>query len=183
MIREELVEAAKGLEKYALRSTEGLTYLYVVDDKMIKALEDFDMDGMKSNILFVFGIKDMMYMDAVWAQKGYGPAAYKVAMQTSPSGWLGPYWDSARVTKSAQKVWKEFFDGKGSKDVEKKLIYKGADENNYRSYLYKLKNKMNLSKNIRIDKDFVGKDQFGERRTMLDELANGLLVNEMNKIY
>lgn len=166
---------------HALHVNDRLTYLYIADDELDEALSNYDVTTLEEKILFVFGLKDDMYFDAVWAQKGFGPIAYKVAMTISPSGYLAPYWDASRVTKSAQKVWKEFFDGKGSADVEKKLV--GTDESNYRNYWYSLKKPLALNKNIAADKKFVGSDPYGERRDQLNDLADSLLVNAMRAIY
>ena len=178
MLRE-IVEAVKGVDKHALYTSYGLSYLYKVDDELAQALETFNMEGMESKILFVFGIKEDMYMDAVWARKGYGPTAYKVAMDMQ--GTLAPNWMESQVTKQAQNVWKEFFDGKGSKDVKKELT--GVSPDNYRHYWYSLKKKMNLRSNKKKDSDFIGTDKYGERRGMMDELAEGILRQSMRGIY
>lgn len=182
MLREvvqSLNEAAKGLEKFALFTSYGLSYLYKADDELQEALESYDMEGCESKIMFVFGIKEDMYMDAVWARKGFGPIAYKVAMQMQ--GTLAPNWMESQVTKQAQTVWKEFFDGKGSKDVKLELI--GPSEDNYRHYWYSLKRKLNYSKNEKIDANFIGSDQYGEKRGMMDEMAEGILRQSMRGIY
>ena len=172
-------EAAKPLGSYALRVKEKLTYLYIIDDELTEAIENYDVSEVDSKILFVFGIKEDMYMDAVWAQKGYGPIAYKVAMQIA--GRLAPNWMESQVTPSAQRIWKEFYNGKGSKDVNKELT--GVSEDNYRHYQYSLKKKMNLNKNIKLDENFIGKDPYAERRGMMDEIAEGILRSSMRSIY
>ena len=179
MIRSAISEASQNLGSYALFVTENLTYLYEIDDELIEALDSYDMEGMEDKILFVFGIKEDMYFDAVLAKKGFGPVAYKVAMQMQ--GKLAPYWDRNKVTASAENVWKEFFDGKGSKDVNKELV--GVNKDNYRDYWYSLKKPMKFSKNEKIDKDFIGQDKYGERRGMMSEMADAMLINTMNRIY
>jgi hypothetical protein len=85
-----LNEAAMGLGNYALYVSERLTYLYINDDELKEALESYDLSGMEKKVLFVFGIKEDMYMDAVWAQKGYCPIAYTVALSIAPEGVLAP---------------------------------------------------------------------------------------------
>jgi len=174
-----LNEAAKGMDKYALFTSYGLSYLYKADDELAQALDEYDMEGMESKILFVFGIKENMYMDAVWARKGYGPIAYKVAMEMQ--GTMAPNWMESQVTKQAQNVWKEFFDGKGSKDI--KLEFIGPSEDNYRHYWYHLKKKLPLNTNKRIDDKFIGPDKYGEKRGMMAELAEGILRQSMRGIY
>ena len=176
---ENINEAAQGLGSYALRVKKGLTYLYKADAEFGQALEDYDVEGMESKFLFVFGIKEEMYMDAVWAQKGYGPIAYKVAMQMQ--GTMAPNWMESQVSKSAQRVWKEFFDGKGSDDVKKELT--GVTPENYRHYWYSLKKPLKLNKNIKADEKFVGNDKFDEKRGMMDEIAEGILRHSMRGIY
>lgn len=172
-------EAAQGLGNYALRVNERLSYLYKADDDLKLALDDYVTEGFDDKILFVFGIKEDMYMDAVWAQKGFGPIAYKVAMNMQ--GTMAPNWMESQLSRSAQKVWKEFFDGKGSKDVNKELV--GVDPKNYRHYWYSLKRPLSLNKNIKNDERFIGKDPYGEKRGMLDELAEGILRSSMRSIY
>lgn len=138
------------------------------------------MDGI-DKILFVFGIKEdmgMIVFDAVWAKKGYGPIAYKVTM--SMMGSLSPVQDS-KITTSAKGVWKEFFDGKGSDDVTKDFF--GTDKTNWQRYNYTLKTKVNYSKNLQNHKKFLGKDPYNERKDMMNELADGILVGNMREIY
>jgi hypothetical protein len=169
----------KDMGSYALFTSYGLTYLYKADDELAEALESYDMDGMESKIMFVFGIKEDMYMDAVWARKGFGPIAYMVAMQMQ--GTMAPYWMESQVTPQAAKVWKEFFNGKGEKLVNKELT--GVNPENYRHYWYSLKKPLRLNKNKKIDEKFIGPDKYGERRGMMDELAEGILRQSMRGIY
>jgi len=176
-----LNEAAKELDKYALRIDEQLTYLYINDNELQEALEIHNMEGMEDKILFVFGIKQDMGLnvfEAVYAQKGYGPIAYKTAMQMM--GEMAPSQDS-RITKSAQKVWEEFFSGKGSKDVNKELF--GSTEGNWQRYTYSLKKELDYVTNIKNNDNFIGKDPYNEKTNMLNEVADGLLINSMRAIY
>ncbi len=183
MIRIAILEAMKNLDNYALYYDENLTYLYKADDELKEALDNFDPEGMEDKILAVFGVKEEMYIDAIWAQKGFGPLAYMLAMQISPSGWLAPNWNRSQITKSAERVWSQFFDGKGSTLVNKELLHEAMEPDNMYNFKYQLKKKLNTSKNIKADKDFVGKDKFGEVRGMLSELAEGNLRNSMRSIY
>lgn len=173
-------EAAMDLGSYALKTSERLTYLYKNDSELAEAIEAYDTDGMESKILFVFAIKQDMGLnvfDAVYAQKGYGPAAYKTAM--TMMGSLAPVQDS-RVTRSAQKIWEEFYSGKGSNGVTKELF--GAVDGWQRNE-YKLKKPLNLAKNKKAHEKFLGKDPYQEKIGMLDELADGLLNSKMAGIY
>jgi len=185
MIREALVltEAMKKLNNYSLYYNDKLTYLYQADEELKEALDNYDTEGMDGKILLVFGVKEEMYIDAIWAQKGFGPLAYMLAMQISPSGWLAPNWNRSKITKSAEQVWKQFFDGKGSKLVTKELLHEAMEPDNMFNFKYKLKNKLNTSKNQKADRDFVGTDKFGEVRGMLSELAEGNLRHSMRSIY
>ena len=181
MIREALaiLEAAKGLEKYALYLDKDLTILYVPDEELRNGLEEYDVEGLDDKILLAFGIREEIHMDAVWAQKGFGPLAYKIAMQLQ--GEMAPFWMERQVTPAAARVWKEFFDGKGSNDVNKTLT--GVSPDNYRHYSYSLKKKLNLNKNIRIHTNFIGKDPYNEKLGMLKEMAEGQLRSSMRSIY
>jgi hypothetical protein len=176
-----LTEAAKGLENYALVMDEQLSYLYINDSELQEALESYDMENMDEKILFVFEIKQDMGLnvfDAVYAKKGYGPIAYKIAMQLM--GEMAPTQDS-RITKSAQRVWKEFFDGKGSKDVNKELF--GSSEGNWQRYSYSLKKELNYVKNTKNHDVFIGEDLYDEKKDLIKEMADGLLINSMRAIY
>jgi len=182
MIREALQnmnEAMKGLDNYALFTSYGLSYLYKADEELAQALDEYDTEGMESKILFVFGIKESMYMDAVWARKGYGPIAYMTAMEMQ--GTMAPNWMESQVTKQAQVVWKEFFDGKGEKFVKKELT--GVSPENYRHYWYSLKKSLKLNNNKKADDKFIGQDKYGEKRGMMNELAEGILRQSMRGIY
>jgi hypothetical protein len=178
----ELLEAANNLGNYALRVDEQLTYLYINDDELKDALESYDLTDMENKILFVFGLKEDMGLttfDAVQAQKGYGPIAYKVAMTIAGS--LSPTQDS-KVSKSAEKVWKEFYNGKGSKEVE--IDSWGSNEEMmWKRSSYKLIKPLNLSKNKKAHETFIGKDPYNEKIDQLNELADSLLINTMRKIY
>jgi hypothetical protein len=178
-----LTEAYKGLEKYALRLDENLTYLYNADDEFREKIYSYDTEEMEGKILLAFGIKEEMYIDAIWAQKGFGPLAYMLAMKASPSGWLAPNWNRSQITKSAQKVWKEFFDGKGSDLVEKELIHPAMEPDNMFNYKFRLKKSLNTTKNEKLHAKFIGDDKYGEIRGMIDELAEGNLRHSMRGIY
>ena len=185
MIRQaiQITEAFKKLDNFALVLDENLSFLYVADDELAQALENYDTENMEDKILLTFGVKEEMYIDAIWAQKGFGPLAYMLAMQISPSGWLAPNWNRNQITASAKKVWKEFFDGKGSNLVIKELIHPGMKDDNFFNYKFKMKKKMNVSKNIKIHDKFIGNDKYGEKLGMLSELAEGNLRQSMRGIY
>jgi hypothetical protein len=180
--RDLVLEAAKGLDNYALKVDDRLTYLYINDSELQESLGNYDMEGMEKKILFVFGLKEDMGMtvfDAVYAQKGYGPITYKVAM-TLANG-LAPVQDS-RITKAAEKVWKEFYNGKGSSEVE--IDSWGSSEDMmWKRSTYRLKKPLNLSKNHKAHDKFIGKDPYQEKIGMLDELADGILISKMGEIY
>jgi hypothetical protein len=180
--REFLNEAAKNLENYALKADERLCYLYKNDDELAGALESYDMTDMEDKILFVFGIKEDMGMnvfDAVYAKRGYGPVAYKTAMTLVST--MAPVQDS-RITKGAEKVWKEFYNGKGSKEVHIET-WGSSEDMMWKRSTYSLKKPLNLSKNIKEHENFIGKDPYGERISMLDELADGVLISKMGELY
>jgi hypothetical protein len=177
----EIFEAMKGLNNYALFTSYGISYLYNADTELSEALESYNVEGMESKIMFVFGIKEDKHMDAIWARKGFGPLAYMVAMEMQ--GEMAPYWNANQVTKAAENVWKEFFNGKGSKLVKATIMAPGMDESNYRNYNYSLRKKLNLSKNKKINKDFIGKDKFGEKHGMMIEIAESVLRQSMRGIY
>lgn len=174
-------ESAKIIDNLAIRLDERLTIIYEITPEFSEAIDNYELLNYDNNIKAVFGIKEDNYIDAIWARKGYGPVAYKIAIQLAKDGFLSPNWDRSRITKSAMNVWKEFYDGKGSEDVIKKL--EGADETNYLNYTYKLKNKLDLSKNINLHNKFIGKDPYKERIDQLLELGEGLLTKSMRSIY
>jgi hypothetical protein len=171
----------KTLENNALYISDDhrLVYLYKPDEELRQALEEYDTEDVSDKILFVFGIKEENYMDAIWAQKGYGPIAYMLAMELQ--GEMAPYYMKSKVTPAAEKVWKEFFNGKGAKYVNKQLV--GSDPKNFRNYFYSLKKHLPYKKNVKIDKEFINPDPYGEKRELLNEVAESILENSMNSIY
>lgn len=175
----EMNETFQNLGNNALVMNDKLTFMYKPDQELKDSLDEYDTDNMEDKILFVYSLKEGLYFDAVFAQKGFGPIAYMVAMQQQ--GQLAPYWMESQVTPAAQKIWKEFFNGKGEKFVNKEL--NGVDPKNYRHYVYSLKKPLNLSKNLKINDRFLENDEYGEKQTMILELADSLLQNSMESIY
>lgn len=184
--REMILEKAEGLGSFALSYNEFLCYLYINDEELDEALASYDMDGMEKKILFVFTIKELenglMTIGAIYAQKGYGPIAYKTAMKLS--GGLTPTQDT-KVTPEAQKVWEEFLSGKGSNDVKVVTFAEGEEQlaNKWKYSTYSLKKNLNVTKNITNHKIFISQDRYGERKSSLDELADTFLSKTMKKIY
>ena len=181
--REYLNEAAQNLGKYALRINEDFVYHYNNDSELKESLENYDMENTEDKILFAFEAKDigtLTIIKAIYAQKGFGPIAYEIALSMYKE--LSPTQEKTKITKSASNVWKEFHNGKGTNKVTKKLINADLDDN-WQNYKYTLKKKVNYSKNIQIHNRFLGNDPYNEKITMLDELADGILRNKMNEIY
>ena len=61
-----------------------------------------------------------MLVEEVWAQRGYGPLLYRLALERSGHHGLAPSRIKGEVSDAASKVWKEFYDGKGSGYAEHK---------------------------------------------------------------
>jgi hypothetical protein len=177
-----LAEAAKELDSHALRIGDGMVYLYVADSGLGQALESFDMSGMERKILFVFTLKDgprgTETIGAINAQRGYGPIAYKVAMEVS--GGLTPTQETSQMTRGAENIWVGFYSGRGSRDVK---IDTWGDDEPWKQSTYRLKRPLNYRRNVMADKAFVGRDPYGEKRTLLDELADQVLSTSMRGIY
>jgi hypothetical protein len=53
-------------------------------------------------------------VEEVWAQKGYGPLLYRLALGQSSRHGLVPSRIKGEVSDAASSVWKEFYGGKGS---------------------------------------------------------------------
>jgi len=176
-----LNEAAKDIGNNALviSPDHRLVYLYNPSPELKTNLTNYDTSSSESNILFVFGLKEELgnpTFDAVQAQKGYGPLAYKVAM--SIAGSLTPTQDG-RITNAALNVWKKFYKSSDVKIEEFGAVQKYM----FQRSTYSLKKKLNLTKNINAHKKFIKADSYNEMQTQLDELADGILMNAMNKIY
>jgi len=182
--KEYLVEAAKTLDSHALRIGSGMAYLYIPDSELSQALESYDTNNMESKILFVFTLKDgPRGTETIWAinaQRGYGPIAYKVAMEVS--GGLTPTQEASQMTRGAEKIWMEFYSGLGSKDIE---IDTWGDDPTlaWKQSTYRLKRSLNYRRNLMVDKNFIGRDPYEEKRVLLDELADQVLSTSMRGIY
>ena len=73
------------------------------------------------------GAQKTYKVEEIWAEKGYGPTLYRIAIQYAGRHGLMPSPHRGQVSPAAQSVWKEFYDGKGSDFVDTKK----SDEENH----------------------------------------------------
>jgi hypothetical protein len=118
--------------------------IYRKDDDIKKALDignsDLFLKHLPNNILGVMYIETTKkYYDqivSVAAEKGYGPLLYLLAMQLSKLGLIADQ-DEGYVSDEAKNVWKNFYDGKGSKLVKIVGTIKNDHEEQYLKHAYK----------------------------------------------
>lgn len=162
---------------------------------------DFAVDGTGKSLLYgVMTIRDNVLfktweVDSVWAEKGYGPYLYLLAMSVVHPDGLAPTRITSMISPAAKKVWSEFSQGAGShlvkpvylKSTDKELdkIYlttpgKGPHKDAYLNYKYIIKNPINY-------KPMVAKGNMIFRNTdardIFMEMATGVLKDKLSDIY
>lgn len=117
-------------------------------------------------------------VEEIWAQKGYGPTLYRLAIQYAGDRGLMPSPIRGQVSAAASNVWKEFYDGKGSQFVNVKSKEDGVHDVEHLDAIY-------FSKGKQIDTSTAEKnhnkifnkkrDPYEERLTTLLETADSVL--------
>ena len=146
---------------------------------------DFDGDGdkiepfIKGVIRLGWeGVQKVFKIEEIWAEKGYGPTLYRIAIQHAGRNGLMPSPHKGQVSQAAQNVWKEFYDGKGSDFVD---VKKSADDNHEIEHLdsiyYSNGPQINTSKAEQNHSEIFNKatDPFEEKLTTLLETADSIL--------
>jgi hypothetical protein len=124
------------------------------------------------------GAQKAFKVEEIWAEKGYGPTLYRIAIQHAGRNGLMPSTIKGQVSPAAENVWKEFYDGKGSDFVDTK---KSADDNHGVEHLdsiyYSNGPQINTSKAEQNHSKIFNKakDPYEEKLTTLLESADSVL--------
>jgi len=124
------------------------------------------------------GAQKAFKVEEIWAEKGYGPTLYRIAIQHAGRNGLMPSTIKGQVSAAAENVWKEFYDGKGSDFVNTE---KSADDNHEVEHLdsiyYSNGPRINTSKAEQNHSKIFNKakDPYEEKLTTLLETADSVL--------
>jgi hypothetical protein len=149
----------------------GFVALFHVSKNFKNALDAQDHEQIEPYLLGAISWRDrgsMATVDSVWAQPGWGPTLYEIVMSEVN---LHPHLH--KITGAAKSVWDRFAE---RDDVE--VVVVGGQ---YRSY--RLKEPVDTTQNERILNVAIGSDPYGERRSMLHEVSDLFLSNQMKGIY
>lgn len=180
-------EAALGIDGLALLNVENLFYcIYEPTEGLKRALLSGQSELGASNIKGAINVRPnseygSFEVYSVYADKGYGPLMYKIAMSYAGNSGLMPT-RSKNITPEAKRIWKEFYNGVGASDVKRQKIDEAYPEE-FLNYKYVINKPVNLSTATALNNRFLMNDKHGELRDGLLELADSLLLNKMRSIY
>tara|TARA_Y100000034_G_scaffold113299_1_gene148168 strand:- start:661 stop:1548 length:888 start_codon:yes stop_codon:yes gene_type:complete len=196
----EYMEGFKGwfFTEMAMQTGQGLALvqngqtfiLFKPDVRARRVFQRADWDEMvETNIIMgVIDVRDntqygSMEVDSVWAQPGYGPLMYMIAMTSAGDYGMMPN-RTPKVTGAAKNVWQQFDQGAGQDLVTPHDV--GADHHKepYMNQKYTL-NQPNpdIPQMLAKGERFFRGDRHGELRTNFIEFADGLLRSEMENLY
>jgi hypothetical protein len=140
---------------------------------------------------FFKGIVDLRYnetyssweVDRIYAQKGYGPLLYLLAMQEFGNEGLMPSRVRSQVSPAAKKVWKEFYSGQGRNHVTFEDTESSSHDEDYLNKKYFIRKKIPTGRAKSLHDKVIGRDQYGERLNLLIEGADHAIKGEMDRIY
>jgi len=193
ILKEILDEAARELTPDLALFIEGTTIaLYRPTASLKSAMNKLDADEDNENIKnAIIGVLTLRFndkyksyeVDSINAQKGYGPLLYKLGMNLAAQDGLIAN-RTGQITPEAKKVWKEFFDGIGSAQVNKvKVDDRFHPNEDYLNFKYTLKIPINTLSAISKHKRFIGNDPHEEKKTFLWELFDSFLRGKIQDIY
>jgi hypothetical protein len=179
-----------GLVTYA-QPTPTLFVLVQNSPSLRQSFRDSDYDAAKESIVGVLTMRDneiyqTWEVDRVWAQHGFGPLLYYVAMTYAGGVGLMPNRISGYVSPEAKNVWSQFLNGAGSDKVVATPIVPNNSAHHPEPHLmhkYVLKKKMNLSTLLRAGQRIIGHDPYGERLNFIIETAEAVLQGHIEDLY
>jgi len=126
-----------------------------------------------------------MVVEEVWAQKGYGPLLYRLALEQSSQHGLAPSRVKGEVSDAASSVWKEFYDGKGAEYAK----HKPAEEQIHGiewldAVYYPTSTVQGKDTSVALNKKVFNRtsDPYEELETNFLEIAHSKLRDEMSKV-
>lgn len=182
-----VMEDMKSSDDLALFSYENSLFVLYKTEGIESKLKDYDIEGIENHIVAVIDTRpndefDAFEVHSVWAQKGYGPLIYLVAMEKS--GALVPVREKHQISQDAKKIWKNFYDGKGSQYVDYSELEDNAHEEEYLNQRYTLKESpFNITQMEKKNDEALFNNPYGEMEDLLLEAAESILRNRMKDIY
>ena len=122
-------------------------------------------------------------VEEIFANKGFGPALYKLALEQAREYGLSPSLIKGQVSDQASSVWKQFYDGLGKDDVEHKPLEDKVHGKEHLDSLYFLKpgreidSKQAVKNHNKIFNE--RKDPYEEKITHLMEAADSILRDKV----
>ena len=185
-----LKEEAKGLSGIGIYLADNFIILY--DAKGIDAnMYDFTYtDPDEHNIeKYIVGVVRMGFreghltVEEIWAEKGYGPVLYRLAIEQSGRIGITPSRLRGEVSDSASRVWKEFYDGKGFVYVRHEPLDKKVHDVEWLDSAYYLDGeRVNKAEGVGTHEKIFEDDPYDELETNLIETADALLREKMEEI-
>lgn len=173
------------IDPYALMIEDNIIGLYKHDEL------DFNSDDLYDNIndAILAGMEveesetqeGVYEISGVWAKDGFGPILYMIAMEL-----YGSITPANKITKDDKNVWRNFYDGKGSKFVTFSSLpdpESAYHDEEYLNLSYDLSKRIKLNKSIKNHKEFIKNDKYGEIETSLLEAIDSKIINAMRNIY
>lgn len=161
---------------------------FILYRKSIKGpMEEYDYEAMEDEIVAVAITKDSTHgsweVDSAWARGGYGPTLYLIIMDMAGSNGLMPNVNIGMVSNDAKRVWKEFYDGKGSEYVSSKVQIEGEHLEDHMNNIFYTDFDTKYRKMQRNSDKVIGHDPYGEFRDLIWEAGSSLLTSTMRGIY
>ena len=160
-----------------------ILYKYLpILSKIKKSLyRDPDQYDISNDIVGIMrlGLRDKHFtVEEVWAEKGYGPIIYRLAIEQSGHYGVSPSIIRGEVSDAASNVWKNFYDGAGSSFVTYEPLGKEVHEQEHLNQIY-------FSNDKKVDKEKAIKNHnkiFSKSRDPYEELFTHLLETADSKL-
>jgi len=191
-----LNEEMKSTEGLALHKSGAMIILYNPRD-IFPLLSAFDGDLLSEiakNVMGIVEIRDNQKynadeIDRTWAQKGYGPLMYLIAMTEAGNRGLIPNRLNTQITPEAKNVWRNFYEGVGKDYVETTPLIDDEGERathheeEYLNTRYIIKNPLDISILEHRDAEVFANDRYGELTSHFEEMADSIIRHKMEDIY
>jgi len=171
----------------ALFQADGLIGLYRPESvrNMLLRRTEFSDEGVVAALQTRYNARyDCQETEGVAAEHGFGPIIYLIGMQLSPNG-LCPNRVRTQMNPEATRVWREFYDGKGSHMAEKEpLVSVDGElathhEDAFLNMKYFSNQPIDLSQARRLNEVILKNDPYDEKRIGLWEVIDAYLSNAL----
>ena len=185
-------EAIEDLSKSGLYLDNNFIVIYDYEPMSADIKRSVDEDPDEYDIKkYIKGIARLGYrekrftVEEIWAEQGYGPTLYRIAIEQSGESGLSPSIIRGQVSDEASKVWENFYDGKGKEFVRHEPIENKIHNKPWLDSIYYATDKrVDKEKAIQNHQKIFSKekDPYEELQTHLIESAAFKLTAEMEKL-